>query len=291
MSLEEERLRSETARNRAERRKLLLEALETRQRVRRPWFARQYLLQTLVAGLIAGGLLVAWVVEYFGPILSRKTELQSINNEILTANNERLSGELADYKQRLQESAIALATAEETIARRYEELARSIPETSDEKERLASLAKDSSERAKRWQDDDFLFMIARARLESLADEAAKFELDSTTVDRLMLHEFKGDDAELQNSRLAYLRTVLLLLEGTIDHETAVAVWLAGVEQHNRSLGFHDGDPINANKHIEEIDAMFSMLRDLTLELPRNESMAQILSWLNITGHNMRIMRD
>lgn len=294
MSIEEERLQSEIVRNRAERRKLLLEAVETRQRLRIRWYQRRHIVQTTIAGVVAAGLLAIWIVEYFAPILSKETELQSINNEILKRKNERLSDQLSEKTRRLESSVIDATNASQTIVLGAKDITSSVTSSSEanaESEKFLKLAEKSNEFAKQWQDDDLLFVGARARLESLAGEISVFELDEKIINSLMLNDFEGDDKKIQESRLIYLRTVLLLLRGQLDHETAVAIWLAGVDQHNRSLAFNNSEPSNVGKHISEIDAMALQIKVLVSELPVTDITKQVLRWLEVTHQNMRVMRE
>lgn len=294
MRIEEDRLQSEMARNRAERRKLLLEALETRQRLRRRWYQRKYLFESVIAGLVAAGLLVAWYVEYFSPILRSEVKLQSIKNEVAELRNAELSNENKELKRRLESDIIDFVLNSQEFVRTLEELERRGAFSSQGREQandLLEMLKESNDRAERWQDDDSLFVGARGRLVSLAAEISEFELDEETTGRLMLNDFQGDDERLQESRLVYLRTVLLLLRGQLDHETAVAIWLAGVDQHNRSLAFKNSDQSNVEKHIKEINDMLALLVDIVKEFPVNDITTQVLRWLDITHHNMRVMRE
>lgn len=272
MNTENERLKSEIGRNRAERRKLLLEAIETRQRLRRPWYKVQYLLQTVLAGIVAAGLLAAWIVNYFEPILKKGNELAKLENKILESKNKEMKHEVERLKKLLEEDVFQFVLERESV----------------NKGQFPEQVKSTLERTRRWQDDEFLFSAARAKLGSYTVAMSAIELPEEIKSNL--HNFTGDDAELQKSRLDYLRTVLLILDGDIDHESAIAIWLAGVDQHNRSLEFNDGNPGNVQKHLEEIDAIHSLLTNMVSQLPSNETRTQILSSLDIDHHNMRVMR-
>ena len=296
MSAESERLKSEVERNRAERRKLLFEAIEIRHSLRRPWYQRQYIIQTVLGGIVAAGLLAAWIATHLTPILSQEVELAQLKNKKLAMENklealrnEEEKRDLIKAKRSAESRAIKLVSELERLSREYTTLA-ALPEIlQNDRDRFQELSERSSEHSRRWQDDDFLFSVARARLDSYAGTTIEFP--ATIKSRLNLHNFTGDDEVLQKMRLEYLRTVLLILDEHVDHESAIAVWLAGVDQHNRSLQLKSGGPHINQQHLEEIDIVHSLLTERVLELPTDETTAQILSWLDIHHHNMREMRE
>lgn len=102
-----QRLLSETEKNLAEKKKLELESAELRKRLNRNWFTGRAFIEALIGGVVGAALLAAWLVGYFGPILSAKHELARLENSKLKIevekekeNNERVREHLE--KQRKQ---------------------------------------------------------------------------------------------------------------------------------------------------------------------------------------------
>ncbi len=85
---ERRRLESEIAKNEAERIKLMYEANEAKKRLRQKWYSGRFLVQATVGGLVASALLATWSIGYFGPILARKHEVASLDNQIQELRNE-----------------------------------------------------------------------------------------------------------------------------------------------------------------------------------------------------------
>ena len=102
-NLEIERLRSEINRNKSEAKKFALES---------KWF-RKYVL----AGLVAAGLLSAWFVAYFQPILNKKQEVAKLEIESLSLKNEIKQSEL-------NKQAYLLSEENKKIKNDYDELIR-----------------------------------------------------------------------------------------------------------------------------------------------------------------------
>ena len=132
MTTERERLKSEIERNRAERRKLLLEAMEKRQNLRRRWYHGQYVLQTILAGIVAAGLLAAWIVTYFAPIINKDTELKHLENQILTVKNKELQEKLDNRTFDLQTDVISVLAKLEDASRFHYPRARKTDELPQE---------------------------------------------------------------------------------------------------------------------------------------------------------------
>lgn len=113
--LEASRFQSDIARLRAEEAKFLAEAQEIEKRNRSTVFTPKILLQSLVAGLVAAGLLVAWGIGYLKPILERNQELSRIENKILSAENRQ-------QKVRNNEQKISLALLKKALGQDLDQL-------------------------------------------------------------------------------------------------------------------------------------------------------------------------
>jgi hypothetical protein len=94
-NLEARRIESEIRRLDAEHTKLLAETNEIENRNKHPMFMRRFMLQSLVGGMVAAGLLAAWAIGYLKPLLEREQALASIENDIQQAMNERQQQENA----------------------------------------------------------------------------------------------------------------------------------------------------------------------------------------------------
>ena len=142
-------------------------------------------------------------------------------------------------------------------------------------------------RTDKWQDDENLFRDARFNLENRVVEpfSARPEIKS----KLGLHEFDGDDAQLQSNRMKYFNQVLSILSGPVGKREAVEIWLAGVDQHNRSLSYKNKAE-NIGLHHEEIDKIHHYLTDRASSIADDEVRSQIQNWLGIHRHNMTVMR-
>src|SRR5207249_4040714 len=71
----------------AEGRKIDLESQEIQRRMAESWYSPRILLQAIVGGVIAGGLLVAWAIAYLLPILRKERELAKLESARLEAEN------------------------------------------------------------------------------------------------------------------------------------------------------------------------------------------------------------
>lgn len=68
--------------------RLALENEEIRDRLHRPWYFARWVSQSVVAGIVAAGLLAAWMITYMQPIISRKQEIASLDALIQQKVNE-----------------------------------------------------------------------------------------------------------------------------------------------------------------------------------------------------------
>ncbi|CAB1064712.1 hypothetical protein D1BOALGB6SA_9509 [Olavius sp. associated proteobacterium Delta 1] len=107
-----EKLRSEIARNNAERDKLLREADEIHRRARG---RLRGTLQAIVGGMVAAGLLSAWGIGYLKPILEKNKELALIENKVLSYKTER-------QRQSNEQEQQAIRTENEAISQRLRDL-------------------------------------------------------------------------------------------------------------------------------------------------------------------------
>jgi len=92
-------LQSEIDLRTTERKKLELEL----EKLRSPWYKQAEVLKYGVAGVIVAGLLAAWIVGYFQPIVGAKQELLEIENEIDRLTNERESAKNQKEAEKLKE--------------------------------------------------------------------------------------------------------------------------------------------------------------------------------------------
>lgn len=67
-------------RDRAEARKLELEASLLARKLREPWYKGRYFVQSIVGGVVCAGLLATWGVGYFSPLMNKKQELAQLES-------------------------------------------------------------------------------------------------------------------------------------------------------------------------------------------------------------------
>lgn len=144
-----------------------------------------------------------------------------------------------------------------------------------------------AERADRWQDDENLFRDARRSLESRRIET--FSLEPATRSVLGLHEFQGEGDARQRLRLLYLDQVLSVLSGNVGRREAIEIWLAGIDQHNKSLSYERIPAQERLLHVQEIRLLYGHLAAQASGIDDFEIRNQIERWLDITRHNMESM--
>ncbi len=83
-SPEHKRLEAEIHRIEAETAKLLAERIEIEKRVRTPWYLGRY----VIGGIVAAGLLAAWIRIQVEPMITAKHELAAIGIEVAKKQNE-----------------------------------------------------------------------------------------------------------------------------------------------------------------------------------------------------------
>ncbi len=123
--LEKTRIEVEIARHKAERQKLELESEQITKNLNQKWYKGKFFLETIVAGLVASGLLAAWVIIYLQPIITIKHEIAELENEKLDLEK------LRDREQHFQEKkkldarlTLALAENEATLSELAEQQAQ-----------------------------------------------------------------------------------------------------------------------------------------------------------------------
>ena len=103
------------------------------------------------------------------------------------------------------------------------------------------------------------------------------------------YDLEGDDLFLQKERVKYLSSVTHILndESVLTHAHAVALWLAGIDLHNKSLEHDEWNSDNLDEHLKEFDLVYSTLVDIVAKLDNIDSdlQAQMLSYLDIHSHN------
>jgi hypothetical protein len=164
--LQARKLESEITKNKAERDKLNIEAKLYAKNV------KCFLIKWVVAGIVAAGLLAVWAIGYFEPIISRKQEMASLDNEIQKRRNELRALELAGENKTLKTKlAQSIETAENlkarlaSLANLYDSLSavyeitseqrkQYVQEASSAREEVAALTSEIDVLRKRQQDAD-----------------------------------------------------------------------------------------------------------------------------------------
>lgn len=82
------RIESEINKNNAERDKFLCEANQIKE-LSHQIFSTRAMLQAVLGGIVAAGLLSVWAIDYLTPILQKKRELASLENKILSEMNKK----------------------------------------------------------------------------------------------------------------------------------------------------------------------------------------------------------
>jgi Pregnancy-associated plasma protein-A len=147
---EAHKLKAETEKYEAERRKIDLEAEEIRQRLTRKWYLTRYLLEAVIGGLVAAGLVAAWATQFLQPMLQSKEELrlaqtqkQAVQVEVETLRNEKERLKLEKDRADIQQKYDSLVAAKTKEAENYQALARSIDAKEGERKRSIELAQRS----------------------------------------------------------------------------------------------------------------------------------------------------
>lgn len=168
---------SQTTREQAELRKLELESAEIERRLSKRWFEGRFVLEGLFGAVVTAGLLAAWLIGYFQPILNRKQEIASLDAVIQTKVNERqrLENEERTAVLELENKGIrdqlaALAAVNTSMQQQQAESERTAVALRERlitrEQELGRLAQESAENS-----------AVRQRLTQLSDDARK-EADS-----------------------------------------------------------------------------------------------------------------
>ena len=104
------------------------------------------------------------------------------------------------------------------------------------------------------------------------------------------NKFGGDDRKLQDLRNKYLNTVAHIIADitpTPNWAHVVAIWLAGIELHNHSLGHKNWISENLQDHISEMEKIHRELVERVLGIDDIDSkmQAQLLTYLDIHRDN------
>ena len=215
MNLEEAEIRkleTESLKNEAERDKALHEIEEISQRIKHSAFSPKGILQSVVAGIIAAGLLSVWAIGYLQPILHKKAELALLDNRILKTKNEEhteqnkkismsLKNERIEAKKRLQELVFqnekllkkqletrnrteTLKTSLTELKKEYSQLSKAESITKEEQEeylkRAESAENELKELHKEIQKISAAESATRARTEEAEKQLEKIKLEDTS---------------------------------------------------------------------------------------------------------------
>ncbi|MCG7533531.1 hypothetical protein [Pseudoalteromonas sp. OOF1S-7] len=202
--------------------KLQLESQEIERRLQSHVGARRFLIEGIVGGLVAAGLLAAWLIVYLQPIISAKSELSEITAKTHEANVKKLSEEksnLEKAKERLEKSKIeAEKQAEKLIAvnaqlqNQQEQSKANLAQQKLELEKLAAEINELSSalNINELEKKKLTALTAKAQNEiaRLSEEKEKLSEDITNTIR------RGDDLDVQR-----IRTILSPYTYWILHES------------------------------------------------------------------------
>jgi hypothetical protein len=105
-NLEDKRVKSEIAKNEAEKIKFQSETKKIEQSLKTNIFSLDTLLKIIIGGIVTAALISAWIIGYFQPILEKNQELAKIEAKILSQKNEEqrlLNIEVSKSLQNLKE--------------------------------------------------------------------------------------------------------------------------------------------------------------------------------------------
>ena len=257
---ETERTRAQAARIRAEEKKLLAETRQLEHADNTPWYRRASILKPLLAGIVAAGLLTVWATAYFQPILTKQLEIERLENRRLqivarhTTDSARIAVASAmSFTDNVRLQVTHLWAMLDSSSSEWSQLANRSDIPEEARESYLEVTRQTDSTTSAWQHDDFLYGVARVKLEAYERNASRsaFELPDTITS--VLHEFPdSSDTKLQELRLDYARTVITILDGPVDHQAAIAIWLAGVNRYNRSREFINDARANASEHLARI---------------------------------------
>jgi len=191
--LEQKRIKSEIERNEAERQKFLSETKEINKRVNAKVWSQKNIVQAAIAGIVLAGLLAAWIVGYFKPILSKNQELATLDNKILTAENKR-QRQFNEIKKReldkLKEQAtIEMQQLNTQNSELQEQQQGSVQLIKDLKNKLESISKEYEKLSKRYEATESerkkysdLALSARKELDSLKGEQDRLKAASVLTE-------------------------------------------------------------------------------------------------------------
>jgi hypothetical protein len=152
--LEIRRIESEIAKNRAEEKKLTAETQEVERRLSQKWYSGVSLAKWVAGGIVLAGLLAAWIIGYFQPILQKEQEVTKLENKrlaeenllqkqendkqlkVLAAENDTLKGQIALAVSQAVEQQLAW----KELSNEYRQLANKQQITEEEKARFATMA-------------------------------------------------------------------------------------------------------------------------------------------------------
>ena len=157
LKLDAERRKSE-----AERVKLWLEAEEIRKRLHTEWYQETTILKWAAAGIVAGVLLLTWVIGYVRPVLEYEQEIARLRGEAALLESQKLAHQNAVDQTENEQRAKQLQREDKTIkeelaflAAERENLQALLTQTQEDKiqlaKRYARLASDYDNMAQRRQ--------------------------------------------------------------------------------------------------------------------------------------------
>lgn len=142
LKLDAERRKSE-----AERVKLWLEAEEIRKRLHKKWYQEATLLKWAAAGMVAGALLLTWVIGYVRPAFQYEQEIAKLGGEAALLESQKLAHQNDIDRAENEQKARELQRKDKTIR---EELAFLAGERENLQILLTQTEKDQTQLAKRY---------------------------------------------------------------------------------------------------------------------------------------------
>ena len=201
----------EDLRNRAEARKFDLEAEEIEKRLSRHWLSPVSVMQAILGGVIAAGLLTAWFIVYLQPLLSAKSELANVaaqlhktkaeNLEILRKDLEARAVQLSAEKSGVQIQLDAMIVQNAELEDQQRLIEARLQEAQTQQSQLSAESEQLARRAE-------LTLAERQRLERIAAESIK-QLAELESQLQVLREAQASSSERATALTAQRSASLL----------------------------------------------------------------------------------
>ena len=192
--LEQKRIEAEIRRNEAEEKKLLNEAEEIKKRLDWKFLPPRIVIQAVLAGIVAAGLLAAWGIGYLKPIILKNNELATLENKILASENknakelneaqrkelEKLNEQATNELKQLKAQNSELQQQQQNSAKLIADLKSKLEQISVEyKELSENLGTTETERTKYKE----LASATRKEIDNLKSELDRLQIASTRTKR------------------------------------------------------------------------------------------------------------